>query len=176
MGARRSGTARFLNLIVPGSGLIISQREWFGLTLALLFGVCSQIALGGWLIAPAAIPLWLTFAAAVMAALVWVAAQVLLHHHLGVFNHPQRGEQIARFLDEARAAVNHGDRRSALLLVEAALSLDDECLDTCVERARLLSRLGPAASMNRAWRRVAALDTLGRYRDESIAALRGLAL
>ncbi len=69
--------ALILNLLLPGTGLILRRREWLGLALSLLFGICCNVALAGRLIAPAAIPGWLTMLAIVMAAATWLWGQVL---------------------------------------------------------------------------------------------------
>lgn len=67
-----------LNIILPGAGLIVARREWLGFLSATVFGICGNVALAGWLIAPAALPLWLTRLATVMTLLAWIGAQVLL--------------------------------------------------------------------------------------------------
>jgi hypothetical protein len=69
---------RILNLVVPGAGLILQRREWLGFSLALIFGICGNIAIAGWLIAPEAMPMWLTGLAAGLAAFSWGLAQVNL--------------------------------------------------------------------------------------------------
>lgn len=66
-----------LNLLIPGSGLILLRREWLGFFLAVVFGLGGNIALAGWLVAPAAMPAWLTVAAFASAALTWLVSQVL---------------------------------------------------------------------------------------------------
>ena len=66
-----------INLLIPGSGLILLGREWLGASLAFVFGICGHIALAGWLIAPAAVPRGWIALAVVLASLSWIAAQVL---------------------------------------------------------------------------------------------------
>lgn len=73
--------ARFLNLLVPGAGLILTARDWSGVLLALMFALCGNVALAGWLIAPAAVPGWLSNSAAILAGLTWLAAQWLLRRN-----------------------------------------------------------------------------------------------
>jgi hypothetical protein len=67
-----------LNLILPGAGLIVRRREWLGFSLALVFGICGNVALAGWLIAPAAVPGGLTLLAFVLSGLIWLSAQICL--------------------------------------------------------------------------------------------------
>jgi len=90
---------RVLNIIIPGTGLIFRRREWLGFSLALIFGICGNLALAGWLIAPVAMPGWLVWLASVLAGSSWVLAQVLF-----------RRQGIAmRGLLEAASASEAGD-------------------------------------------------------------------
>jgi hypothetical protein len=86
-----------LNLIVPGTGLILARREWLGFLLAVIFGICGNVALAGGFIAPAAIPPWLTGVAAVLTLLAWVVAQVLLRRHLA---QPRTATPVSDFSDD----------------------------------------------------------------------------
>jgi hypothetical protein len=82
----RSGRSRLaailLNVIVPGCGLIVAGREWQGVLLALLFGLCAHAALAGALFAPVAVPAAITWSAAGAASLIWLAAQMVLLRRL----------------------------------------------------------------------------------------------
>ena len=42
--------ALLLNLILSGSGLILRRREWLGLSMAMIFAICGNVAIAGWLI------------------------------------------------------------------------------------------------------------------------------
>jgi len=66
-----------INLLIPGTGLILLGREWLGALLAVVFGICGQIALAGWLIAPAAVPRGLVVVAVIVAGLTWIASQAM---------------------------------------------------------------------------------------------------
>lgn len=83
--------AWILNILLPGTGLILSRREWQGFSLVLLFGVCGNVALAGWLIAPAAIPRWLTWLAMVISVLSWIASQTLYHRQVQLLRHCASG-------------------------------------------------------------------------------------
>jgi hypothetical protein len=65
----------WLNLFLPGCGLIHAGRDRAGVAYAAAFVASAQIALLGWLVAPAAIPLRLTLAAGVAAVVIYLAAQ-----------------------------------------------------------------------------------------------------
>ena len=69
--SRTKWSAILLNVLVPGSGLVILRREWLGLCLALLYGLLAQTALWGvWLI-PISIPRLVVVGSAISAAAVW---------------------------------------------------------------------------------------------------------
>lgn len=167
---RQIGLAVACNLLVPGSGLIVTQRDWVGALLALLFAGAGQIALAGFLIAPLAVPGWLTIAATVACGAIWLTAQGLLLGRLRRWRGRDARESLQRLLRDAHAALSAGDLRGARLLLEHALTIDDEDLDANLEFARVLDRFGaPEASAS--WKRAAQLDRAGAHASEIEAAL-----
>lgn len=68
---------QLLNILIPGAGLIVRCREWLGFSLALIFAICGNIAVAGWLIAPEAFPGWFTWLATALTVFAWCLAQVL---------------------------------------------------------------------------------------------------
>ena len=80
-----------MNLMLPGAGLILARREWLGFLLAIVFGICGNVALAGWFIAPVAIPPWLTGVATVMTLLAWTVSQILLKRHFCAYNPASQG-------------------------------------------------------------------------------------
>lgn len=157
-----------LNILVPGAGLIVRRREWLGLALALLFGVATNVALAGWLVAPAAIPGRYAWGASGLAVLSWAAAQVLLARQSRSLVH--QAHAVEAILRRAADCRQSGDVSAAREALDSAVDLDPEHLAAHVERARFLTESSdidaPAA-----WRRVARLDTAGRFRQEAKSAL-----
>ncbi len=162
---RRSVFARLANLLIPGSGLILARREWSGLLLALLYGLFAQAALAGHFLAPAGIPRWLTIAATIAAALVWIAAQIVLARRIRWLKSPEARSQFDALVNESREAAARNDLETARASLAGALDIDDEHLDANAEFARLLMRMNPRAA-RKIWRRVAALDRNHRFADE----------
>jgi len=70
--------ALILNLLIPGTGLIVRGRHWLGFAIALLFAFSLNVAIAGWLVAPLAIPPAYTWAGTLIAGATWVLAQVSL--------------------------------------------------------------------------------------------------
>ncbi|RIK67490.1 MAG: hypothetical protein DCC65_06585 [Planctomycetota bacterium] len=160
-----------LNLVIPGTGLIARRREWLGFSLALLFGICGNVGLASWLIAPEALPSWLTYVAFALAGLTWLLAQFLYARQC---RHLSRCEVAVRGLvDEGRAALERGDVDAANAALCAAAAIDEEHLELNVLRARLLARTGDEVEARRYWRRVLELDRAGGYRGEARGALAG---
>lgn len=129
-----------LNLVLPGTGLILRRREWLGFLLALVFGISGNIALAGWLIAPLAVPVVMTGLAFLLAGLSWLAAQVLLHREAAAMR--RQAAQLRALVDAARAALDRGDLESARLELDSGLALDDECAELYLLRARLCDLSG----------------------------------
>ena len=137
---------RLLNLVLPGTGLILRRREWLGFSLAMVFGISGNIALAGWLIAPMAVPPKMTGLAFILSGMSWLAAQVLLHREAAAMR--RQSAQLRALVDAARAALDHGDLESAKLELESGLALDDECAEVYLLRARLCGVSGDEQGAN----------------------------
>jgi hypothetical protein len=70
--------ASLMNIVVPGTGLIVLGRAWLGFAVALWFGLAAEIAICGKLVAPATTPWAVTATAAGVAGFGWLAGQGLL--------------------------------------------------------------------------------------------------
>ena len=159
-----------LNVLLPGAGLIIRRRAWLGFSLAFVFGICGNVALAGWLIAPAAVPTWLTQVALGLAGLAWLSAQLLLRRQDHVLR--RRASGLAAILREAGSALEAGDLGSARLALESGVAINDESADLYALQARLCALEDDPQGMRAAWRRVVKLDRDGRYREEAKRVLR----
>lgn len=170
----RSGVSIALNVLVPGTGLVLVGRERWGTTLALLFCALGQVALfGGW-ITPASIPRPMTFVAVVGAVGVWVVAQLMLAGRLSAWRAPGLDEEKSALIELASEALDRGIYVNARLALESALTLDDEDVTVNVLWARLMTLTGRFDEARRAWRRVEQLDRTGESGREAREALRQL--
>lgn len=161
--------AWILNILLPGTGLILSRREWQGFALAVLYGICGNVALAGWLIAPAAIPYWLSWLAIIIAALTWIASQKLYHRQVLLLRHCGSGMEL--LLNQARSALNAGDLTAARLALESGAALDDENIELHVLSARVCAAAGDDHGRRAAWLSVLRLDRHDRYHEEARLAL-----
>jgi len=158
--------AFLVNLIIPGTGLICARREWFGILLALLFGICAQLALAATFFAPAAVPDAFAALAAVAAGVVWLVAQLALAWRVRWITSDDACARFDLLLGDARRARDAGDIETARLAYRGALEIDDEDLTANLEYARLIESADPAAA-RRAWRRVHDLDPRGQMAPEA---------
>ena len=170
----RSQAAIWVNVLIPGAGLIILRREWLGLTVALLFGVLAASGIWGCLITPASVGTWSVGLLLAGAALIWLGGQFLLRRQLAVFSDPSLAGEVERLRQQAADSASAGDYSQALSMLRLALSLNDEDLDTLVQEADLLTALGRFREARRAWRQVERLDRRQRYRRRIVEALQRL--
>ncbi len=140
--------AWLLNVLLPGAGLIIRRREWLGFSLALVFGINGNVVLAGRLIAPAAIPAWLTLIATGLTCVSWVSAQVLLRRQNLLLAHRAEGVSVA--LREVTSALAYDDRAAARLALESGFAMDDENAELHMLRARLCEMEGDDDGMRAA--------------------------
>ncbi len=161
-----------LNLLLPGSGLILARRPLLGFGLAMLFTGCAQVTLWGAWIAPELVSNPLLAMAAGGAALLWLAAQGLLLRQLRRIPNPtDRRSQLATCFALADQAVVEGRFTEARGALEVALTVDDENPEIYAKLARLTAKVGRYDEARRAWRMVADLDRGGGYHREMVQAL-----
>ncbi|MCK4658632.1 MAG: tetratricopeptide repeat protein [Phycisphaerae bacterium] len=170
----RKSVALWLNVLVPGGGLILLRREWLGLVLALLFCLCVQIGLWGMFIVPASIPGWVTSSALFGAVLVWICAQYTLVLRLRQAFGPGIERQIVHLCELAKRAVASGDYARAEEFLEVALTLNDEDPHVNTLWAQLMTALGRFDRARPAWVRVVQLSEEGFVKRQAVEALAAL--
>lgn len=158
-----------LNLLLPGTGLIIRRREWFGLFIALFFALCCNVAIAGLHIAPAAVPHWLSHVAVLLVAMTWLLAQIFLYRQ---GREEQRtAHALENILREIQLALDANNVELAGEAVESGLALNEESVELQVLRAQVAKRSGNERALHDACRRVRKLDRHKRYAAEIDAAL-----
>lgn len=160
---------RLINLIIPGTGLILLRREWVGFLLAIVFSLGANAAIAGFLIAPEAIPFSLSALSVAVAAFAWGLAQILLHRQSKYL--ARTCEDLAALLARSREAMTRGDFEVAGKTLTDAIELDGEDVEAHVLWARYCVQIGDRAQARHVWQRVCKLDSRRRYRSEAIAAL-----
>ena len=162
-----------LNILIPGSGLIILRREWLGFFLSLFYAICGNVALTGTMIAPESVPGWATVIAALLAALTWMMGQLLLKARQTDIVRRRSG--LSRVLTDAETALSTGDVDGAREHLAGGSELDEESVEWHVLWARVCTMKGDATGGREAWSRVMRLDMERRYQSEARAALEEIA-
>ena len=155
---KRHRVAVILNLLLPGTGLILLRREWLGLCTSLFFALALEVGLFSWLLAPLALPFWVQVVAWLCGGAIWVGAQMLVRSRLAFLNDPDLPEQMASLLRRADEAMRDENLKEARGLLRVALTLDDEDVEANVRLADLLTAQGRSKEARRVWRRVSRLD------------------
>ena len=171
---RYKWSAILLNVLVPGSGLVILRREWLGLCLALLYGLLVQTTLWGvWLI-PITIPRFVVMGSAISATAVWAGAQWLLIQRWRLVAAPEVELELDRLLAQADAAMETDELESARRILLVARSLNDEHIGVNIRWGRLMQLMGRFHHARSTWRRVLRLrpsDEQNRQAREALAAM-----
>ncbi len=168
---RRLRWALWLNVIVPGAGLIALQRERPGVAVAAVFAVAAQVALAGLLLVPAMITRDAVTAAALVAAGAWLVGQVLLLGRMGQVQDAQERLMASARVEQARDAFLAGEWAEALALLRAAATYDDELADLNWLSAQVHTAVDTSDKARRQWRRLAQVDRAGRYESDIRRAL-----
>jgi len=155
-----------LNLLVPGCGLILMQRETLGTALAFAFAALGVVGVSGSWITPMSIPVSLTVVSLSGAAGVWGLGQLLLVSRWRTMYGANRLDEKASLIQMATEALADGVYVNARLALESAMDLDDEDLMVNLLWARLMTRLGRIPEARSAWRRVGELDREKEFHHE----------
>lgn len=161
----------FLNLVMPGCGLVWVGRLVWGLVLAVLFAPAAGVLALAWLVAPQALPPAAVAVAAGVAGGAFVAAQVLLLQDYRLRNDEAWRHHVAALEESAREYFEAGNPFEALLAVEELLEVNPDDLEAHLLKARILAADGKYARAAEAYRRLERVDVHGVHRREVAEAL-----
>jgi hypothetical protein len=168
---RRFLTPTVLNLLVPGSGLVALGRVWTGLALTAWYVLGVELALVGWLIAPATIPNWLRWTGVGFSAATWTLGQGLLFARIRYLRSEDLPRQLAILRRLAEHAMARRDYRTAGAALSVGLSLDDTSIAIHALRARLANLTGRTRTARRLYRGVLQMEGHEPYIDEAQRAM-----
>jgi hypothetical protein len=159
-------TSLVLNLLVPGTGLIVLGRPWMGLALTGCFLLGAEVGILALLVVPAVLPFPVAVLGLAWAATVWFMGQILLIRRVRLLRSAELPRQMAILRRLTGWALNRGDYAAARSAIAIALSLDDSDPACQILRARLLSLTGKPASARRAWLLARRLDLRQEHEAE----------
>lgn len=173
---RATTRARWLNLLVPGAGLILTGNVAGGLAIGLSFAVAATLAVIASLIIPADFSPRGRILIIVVAAVAYIAAQFLLERSIRSNAHRDAEARRKQHLGQAAARFQAGDIDGAWAALQPLASRLDHDLLIAVRWAQVLERLGDAGEIASAWERVRALDRHRIYGREVQDALRRIGM
>lgn len=157
--------ATWLNLLLPGGGLILGGALWSGIVAGVLFAGLANLAIAMVLLLPDDFSRTAQVLTIVLAAGSYVWAQVRMAQT--VRGHQARSAAALRrhALAEASDLLARGDYTRALEMVAPLAEQNPDDLFIAYRVAQVLTALGHAAARD-AWARVRALDPHGIYRPQ----------
>lgn len=158
--------SQWINLFVPGGGLILSGHVTAGLMVGVFFGVLCNLAILASLVVPDEFSRSGRSLCILSAALVYILAQFLLIRAHASDVQVARNCARRSTLRQAAASLEQGDAEAARVELEALRSQSKGDLHVAVCHARALSAGGDSAAAIRAWEAVREIDKHHIYRDE----------
>lgn len=166
--------ARWVNLAVPGTGLLLLGRWPAGLVTLVAFTTAANGVIWSTLIAPEDWSGWIPGAAGGLAAAAYVAAQLVLSQEIGAARRRICALRRREILAASERLIEAGDLGAGLAELERLDPADTRDLPVAVRHAQLLQGLGDWAGARRAWEHVRRIDRHQVYRVVSDEALRAL--
>lgn len=166
--------AAVLNVLVPGSGLIVLRQDRLGGTLSFVFAVTALLGLWGLWIVPGSIPVPVAAAGGGVAVVVWVASQWLVWRRMSRVLGDTARRRLERCCELAAEATANRRLNVAEAHLHEALRLNDEVIHVRVQWASFLVMLGRFAEARAAWEAVLDLDEEGSFHREAVTALDSL--
>lgn len=156
--------ATWLNLVLPGGGLVLLGEIGGGLLVGLLFTACTGFALLSTLLFPDDYPRAVTVLGIGLAAGSYVGAQVRLSQALRRQAAAQAARRRASQLRLACECLQRGDPAGALAALEPLVDSARTDLLVAYRLAQALSAAGDDAGAAAAWEQVRALDRHGLFK------------
>lgn len=154
----------WVNLVIPGGGLILIGWPWIGWVIGLLFILSVNVALALTLLFPDEYPAWYGGLAIGVAAGTYLGAQLRLRQLLTVRRLSAAEELRNAAIKAALSAVKQGDVAGALLHLERIADEANQDLLVAYRVAQVISETGDIGETRTAWERVRRLDRYNLYR------------
>ena len=159
----RTKWALWLNVFVPGAGLIALQRMAAGVAVLVGFAPLAQVAVLGLFIMPGTIGMPVTTFATIGAVLAWLIVQLLLFRRLRELQDSDRQLRACSLIGEAREDVLVGRWASAKRALEEAATFDDEQPELNWLLAQIMTATSRSSLAKKQWRRLQQVDKVGRH-------------
>lgn len=158
---------RWLNLIIPGAGLIACGAVLSGLIVSLLFILTANFAIAATLIVPDDVPrLWTGLTIGVVGG-TYIGAQFRLAQTLRERQRSDAIHQRREILSQVHERLLAGDADGAFEAIERLRPQSETDLLVAYRRAQVLTARGDGLAAQRAWQHLKLLDRHHIYRDQT---------
>lgn len=164
---RRARWAPWINLLLPGGGLILAGAVWSGLLIGVLFAACANLALAAVLLFPDEFSRTVQTLVIGLAAGSYVGAQLRLSRQVRERRAQSAAALRRRLLGEAREHLARGERAQALAAIAPLAELARRDLLVAYRFAQVLTAVGDVQAARAAWEQVRTLDRHGIYRAQT---------
>lgn len=158
--------ARWINLLVPGGGLIAIGEVWTGVVVALFFAVSANAAIAARLLLPDEFSPWLAGLCIGVAAGTYIGAQFRLAHTVRERRRAAEQEQRRAALTAVCDRLERGDGDGALEALEPLRSAGGQDLLVAFRLAQVLTLKRDVSPALEAWQQVRILDRHHVYRRQ----------
>lgn len=158
--------APWLNLVLPGGGLVLLGSPWAGWLVGVVCAACANLAVVATLLLPDEFPPAVRNLVLGLAGGCYVGAQVRLRQTRRAQR--ARAERAWRraVLAETQRWLSHGEAERALAAIAPLAERAGEDVLVAYRLAQALTAAGRVGAARAAWRRVRALDRHGLYRAQ----------
>jgi hypothetical protein len=173
-GQREESAARWLNLLIPGGGLIMVGHVWLGLVVAAAFTACANSALAMGLLFPDDLPAWVGGLSIGVAGGTYLGAQLRLAQTVRSRRRDAATARRRRALEAARVHLAGGEYEQAWEAIRTLAEQADRDLLLAYRVAQVLTAKKDVDEALRAWHLVRSLDRHHVYREQILTNERAL--
>ncbi len=160
------GWARAINLLVPGSGMILAGSVVTGLLAGLLFAACANFAVLAVLLFPDDFSGTMQALAIGLAAGAYLGAQVRLAAHIKALRLAAAASFRRRILWQSQELLARGEAAGAVDALRPLAAEASRDLLVAYRLAQALTAAGDVPAARAAWQQVRELDEHGLYKQQ----------
>ena len=163
---REQSAAWWINLLIPGGGLMMIGRVWFGLVIALLFGLVANCALAFSLLFPDDVPSWAGGLTTGLAGGTYLGAQLRFAQTVRSRHREAAIAHRRQALEAARACLAAGQYGQAWEAIRPLAAQAERDLLVAYRVAQVLTAKQDVNAALDAWHLVRRLDCHHIYREQ----------
>ena len=171
---REQSTAWWVNLLIPGGGLVMIGRVWFGLVIVLLFTLLANCALAFSLLFPDDVPRWAGGLATGLAGGTYLGAQLRFAQTVRSRYQAAMTARRRQALEAVRTCLAAGQYDQAWDAIRPLAAQADRDLLVAYRLAQVLTAKQDVDAARNAWQLVRALDRHHIYREQILSSERTL--